>query len=254
VREGQCSRKAPRKHLAIDGQTLKFTNCEEGYLSGRGYTKRDVSTHHGWRGRSHPAALKNRPFPEALSQWNSGAFFFQKDAPESFAPWLRTNRSTRSTTCLRKTRQLLYLVISGASITTPDDRWPRRPIRLRADRPGPSGMPLRPGRGRRAAGENSCWMDRLAAYPRPPAAMGCTCTFHRAVYTYDERGTFAELIARLGGREQPDLFTAPRSVAKREEPGLFRLLQNGRSRPSRRPNVLRAYPGRRWRLRCNGAK
>ena len=65
------------------------------------------------------------------------------------------------------------------------------------------------------------------------------------VYSYEETRTFAELIARLAVcTSKPDLFTTPRSVAKRQKNRVyFDYLQNGKSKTIAAPYVLRAYPG-----------
>ena len=64
------------------------------------------------------------------------------------------------------------------------------------------------------------------------------------VYSYEETRAFAELIASLAQAEKPDLFTKPRSVAKRQKGRVyFDYLQNGMSKTIAAPYVLRAYPG-----------
>jgi bifunctional non-homologous end joining protein LigD len=64
------------------------------------------------------------------------------------------------------------------------------------------------------------------------------------VYSYEMSKAFAEIIARLAAAERPDLFTAPRTVARREKGKVyFDYLQNGRGKTISAPYVLRAYPG-----------
>jgi bifunctional non-homologous end joining protein LigD len=64
------------------------------------------------------------------------------------------------------------------------------------------------------------------------------------VYSYEDTRTFADLISRLAIAEDPNLFTTPRSVSKRQKNRVyFDYLQNGRSKTIAAPYVLRAYPG-----------
>jgi bifunctional non-homologous end joining protein LigD len=63
-------------------------------------------------------------------------------------------------------------------------------------------------------------------------------------YSYEETRTFAELIARLVVHKKPDMYTTPRSVAKRQKNRVyFDYLQNGKSKTIAAPYVLRAYDG-----------
>jgi len=64
------------------------------------------------------------------------------------------------------------------------------------------------------------------------------------IYTYDQARSFAEIIARVVASERPDLFTTPRSVARREQGKVyFDYLQIGESKTIAAPYVVRAYPG-----------
>jgi len=64
------------------------------------------------------------------------------------------------------------------------------------------------------------------------------------VYSYDMTRPFAEILSRLAAAERPDLFTTPRSVARREKGKVyFDHLQNGRGKTISAPYVLRAYDG-----------
>ena len=55
---------------------------------------------------------------------------------------------------------------------------------------------------------------------------------------------FAEAISRLLLREKPEMFTTPRSVAKRQKNRVyFDYLQIGKSKTIAAPYVLRAYAG-----------
>ena len=64
------------------------------------------------------------------------------------------------------------------------------------------------------------------------------------IYTYEETKSFAEVIARIAAAERPDLFTTPRSVAKRQKNKVyFDYLQNGEGKTIAAPYVVRAYAG-----------
>ncbi len=63
-------------------------------------------------------------------------------------------------------------------------------------------------------------------------------------YAYEQARTFAEVIARLLAAERPDLFTTPRSVAKREKDRVyFDYLQISESKTIAAPYAARAHPG-----------
>jgi bifunctional non-homologous end joining protein LigD len=63
-------------------------------------------------------------------------------------------------------------------------------------------------------------------------------------YTYEQSRSFAEVLARLLAHERPDLFTTPRTVAKREKGKVyFDYMQNREGSTISAPYVLRAYPG-----------
>ena len=64
------------------------------------------------------------------------------------------------------------------------------------------------------------------------------------VYSYEEARNFAELISRLVVAERREMFTTPRSVAKRQKNRVyFDYLQIGKSKTIAAPYVLRAYAG-----------
>jgi bifunctional non-homologous end joining protein LigD len=250
VREGQLlAASAKEASLAIDGHTLKFTNLKKVFYPGEGYTKRDVLNYYDGVADLILPHLKNRPL--SLKRYPNGiqeAFFFQKDAPESFAPWLRTEPIDSIHYVFAEDRaSLLYLVNLGCIDHNPwMSRWPT------LDHPDFVLIDLDP---------QECPFDRivdaallvkqllgamgLEGYPKTTGGDGMHVYIPvEPVYTYDETRTFAELIARLAAREKPDLFTAPRSVAKRQRNRVyFDYLQNGRSKTIAAPYVLRAYAG-----------
>jgi bifunctional non-homologous end joining protein LigD len=250
VREGQLlAASAKEATLAIDGHTLKFTNLKKIFYPAEGYTKRDVLNYYDGVADLILPHLKDRPL--SLKRYPNGiqeAFFFQNDAPESFAPWLRTEPIDSIHYVFAEDRaSLLYLVNLGCIDHNPwMSRWPT------LDHPDFVLIDLDP---------QECPFDRivdaallvrqlldgigLEGYPKTTGGDGMHVYIPvEPVYTYDETRTFAELIARLAAREKPDLFTTPRSVAKRQRNRVyFDYLQNGRSKTIAAPYVLRAYPG-----------
>ena len=90
-------------------------------------------------------------------------------------------------------------------------------------------------------------LDRigLTGYPKTTGGDGMHIYVPvEPIYTFEETRTFADLIARLAARQEPKLFTTPRTVAKRQKDRVyFDYLQNARSKTIAAPYVLRAYPG-----------
>src|SRR5438034_3480632 len=65
-----------------------------------------------------------------------------------------------------------------------------------------------------------------------------------AGYTYEQARTFAEILGMMLSGQRPDLFTKPRSVAKREKGKVyFDYLQIGEGKTIAASYVLRAYEG-----------
>jgi|SRR5271157_1778797 len=235
--------------LQIDGRALKFTNLKKVFYPAEGYTKRDVLNYYdGVSGLILPH-LKDRPL--SLKRYPNGIqqqYFFQKDAPESFAPWLRTELIDGIHYVFAGDRaSLLYLVNLGCIDQNP---WMSRSGSL--DHPDFILIDLDPqecpyDKIVDAALQVKGILDRisLTGYPKTTGGDGMHIYIPvEPVYTYEETRTFAELIARLAVSEKPDLFTTPRPVSKRQKNRVyFDYLQNGRSKTIAAPYVLRAYPG-----------
>ncbi len=235
--------------LVIDGQTLKFTNLKKVYYPDEGYTKRDVLNYYdGVAGLILPH-LKDRPL--SLKRYPNGIkqdYFFQKDAADSFAPWLRTERIDDIHYVFAEDRaSLLYLVNLGCIDQNP---WMSRSPSL--DNPDFILIDLDP---------QECLFDKivdaallvkrvldrigLVGYPKTTGGDGMHVYVPvEPIYSYEETRTFAELISRVTIAEDPSLFTTPRTVAKRQKNRVyFDVLQNGRSKTIAAPYVLRAYGG-----------
>ena len=254
AREGAATREllvdgSQEASLKIDGRALKFTNLKKIFYPREGYTKRDVLNYYDGVADLILPHLKDRPL--SLKRYPDGiqkAFFFQKDAPDSFAAWLRAELIDSIRYVFAEDRaSLLYLVNLGCIDHNPwMSRWPT------LDNPDFVLIDLDPQECPFEAIVDAALLVKqlldamgLAGYPKTTGGDGMHIYVPiEPVYTYDETRTFAELIARLAAREKPDLFTTPRPVAKRQRNRVyFDYLQNGRSKTIAAPYVLRAYPG-----------
>lgn len=239
----------------IDGHTLKFTNLNKIFYPDEGYTKRDVLNYYAGIAELILPHLKDRPL--SLKRYPNGIkeeYFFQKNVPEAFAPWLRTemidsehNGRPINYVFAEDRASLLYLVNLGCIDHNP---WMSRTPDL--DNPDFVLIDLDPQECPfdmivDAALLVKRVLDRigLAGYPKTTGGDGLHVYIPvEPVYTYEETRTFAELIARLIIQDKPDLFTTPRAVEKRKKNRVyFDYLQNGKSKTIAAPYVLRAYPG-----------
>ena len=249
---GTSEKEATRQ---IDGHTLKFTNLNKIFYPDEGYTKRDVLNYYAGIAELILPHLNDRPL--SLKRYPNGIkeeYFFQKNVPEAFAPWLRTemidsehNGRPINYVFAEDRASLLYLVNLGCIDHNP---WMSRTPDL--DNPDFVLIDLDPQECPfdmivDAALLVKRVLDRigLAGYPKTTGGDGLHVYIPvEAVYTYEETRTFAELIARLVFQDNPDLFTTPRAVEKRKKNRVyFDYLQNGKSKTIAAPYVLRAYPG-----------
>jgi len=208
--------------LRIGTQTLKFTNLKKVYYPDDGYTKRDVLNYYDGVADLILPHLKDRPL--SLKRYPNGIkqdYFFQKDAADSFAPWLRTERIDDIHYVFAEDRaSLLYLVNLGCIDHNP---WMSRSPSL--DHPDFILIDLDP---------QECLFDKivdaallvkrvldrigLVGYPKTTGGDGMHVYVPvEPIYTYEETRTFADLISRLAIAEDPNLFTTPRAVAKRQK-------------------------------------
>jgi bifunctional non-homologous end joining protein LigD len=241
--------------LEVDSHTLKFTNLKKVFYPDEGYTKRDVINYYDAVSGLILPHLKDRPL--SLKRYPNGIkdeFFFQKHVPESFAPWLRTelidsdhNEAPINYVFAQDRASLLYLANLGCIDQNP---WMSRLGSL--DNPDFILIDLDP---------QDCPYDMiveaallakqvldeigLEGYPKTTGGRGMHVYIPvETDYTYDQTRTFAEVIARIAVRRKPELFTTPRSVAKRERNRVyFDWVQNAKSKTIAAPYVLRAYPG-----------
>jgi len=239
----------------VDGHTLKFTNLKKVFYPDEGYTKRDVINYYDAVSALILPHLKDRPL--SLKRYPNGIkdeFFFQKHVPETFAPWLRTelidsdhNEAPINYVFAQDRASLLYLANLGCI-----DQNPWMSCLGSLDNPDFILIDLDP---------QECPYDMiveaallvkhvldeigLEGYPKTTGGRGMHVYIPvETDYSYDQTRTFAEVIARIVVRRKPELFTTPRSVAKRERNRVyFDWVQNAKSKTIAAPYVLRAYPG-----------
>ncbi len=94
----------------IDGHSLKFTNLDKIYYPEDGYTKRDLLNYYDSVAPLLLPYLKDRPL--SLKRYPNGIheqFFFQKNTPEGYPSWLRTETiEATSVMCSPKTAQACF--------------------------------------------------------------------------------------------------------------------------------------------------
>src|ERR1039457_1209509 len=184
--------------LQIDGRALKFTNLKKVFYHAEGYTKRDVLNYYDGVADLILPHLKDRPlslkrYPNGIQQQH----FFQKDAADSFASWLRTERIDDIHYVFADDRaSLLYLVNLGCIDHNP---WMSRSPSL--DHPDFILIDLDP---------QECPYDKivdaallvkgildrisLTGYPKTTGGDGMHVYIPvEPVYTYEETRSFAEL-------------------------------------------------------------
>lgn len=241
--------------FTIDHHTIKFSNLPKLFYPDDGYTKRDVLNYYAAIADLILPHLKDRPL--SLKRYPNGIkeeFFFQKNTPETFPSWLRTelidsehNGKPIRYVFAEDHASLLYLVNLGCIDHNP---WMSRTPHL--DNPDFVLIDLDPQECPFELIVDATLMvqrvlDRigLAGYPKTTGGDGLHVYIPvEPIYTYEETRTFAELIARVVQSQKPEMFTTPRSVSKRQKNRVyFDYLQNGKSKTIAAPYVLRAYPG-----------
>jgi bifunctional non-homologous end joining protein LigD len=241
--------------ITIEQHALKFTNLNKVFYPAEGIAKRDILNYYDAVASLILPHLKDRPL--SLKRYPNGIeqqFFFQKDAPLTFAPWLRTEEiySDHNEAAIRYVfaqdrASLLYLVNLGCIDHNP---WMSRTPTL--DNPDFVLIDLDP---------QDCPFDMiveaallvrgkldaigLTGYPKTTGGDGMHVYIPlQPDYDYEQSRTFAEILAHLVVRDRPDLFTTPRAVSKRQKGRVyFDWIQNGKSKTIAAPYVLRAYPG-----------
>ncbi|MBI1789500.1 MAG: DNA ligase D [Acidobacteria bacterium] len=241
--------------LPIDGTRVKFTNLNKVFYPREGYTKRDLVNYYDAVSEYILPHLEGRPlslkrYPDGID----GPYFFQKDSPVSFPSWLRFeqvfsehNQAPIRFVLAQDRASLLYLANLGCIDQNP---WMSRAGSL--ETPDFILIDLDPyecsyDRIVEAAQLVKEKLDRigLCGYPKTTGGDGMHIYIPLApLYSYEQSKTFAEILGTIIAGERPDLFTTPRSVAKREKGKVyFDYLQNGHGKTIAAPYVLRAHPG-----------
>ncbi len=239
--------------LQVGERTLKFTNLKKVFYPGDAYTKRDVINYYHDVASLLVPHLAGRPlslkrYPNGIA----GEYFFQKDAPKSFPPWLHTeeiaadkNAPAKHYVICDDEATLLYLANLGCIDQNP---WFSRVGTL--DWPDFVVLDLDP---------YFCGFDRiveaaqlvrrkladleLEGYPKTTGGDGMHVYVPiAAAYSYEQVRTFAEIVARLVIAERPELFTTPRALTQREKGRVyFDYLQISWGKTISAPYVLRAH-------------
>lgn len=233
----------------VDSRRLKLTNLNKVLFPKDGYTKRDLIGYYDSVARWLLPHLKDRPL--SLKRYPNGIhaeYFFQKDSPASFPDWLRFATIDDTRYVLAEDRAaLIYLANLGCidqnpfmsrvgTIDNPD--W----ILIDLD---PQECPFERIIEAALLVRKKLDILELTGYPKTTGGDGLHIYIPvEPHYSYDETKSFAEVIARTLAAERPDLFTTPRSVAKREKNRVyFDYLQNGEGKTIAAPYVVRAYDG-----------
>ncbi|MFZ0593315.1 MAG: DNA ligase D [Bryobacteraceae bacterium] len=241
--------------VEIDGRTLKLTHLDKVFYPADGYTKRDLLRFYDEVSEWLLPHLKDRPlslkrYPNGIT----GKYFFQKNASEHFADWLRLEPvreghppKTNHYVIVDDRSSLIYLVNLGCIDHNP---WMSRAGSL--EHPDFVLIDLDPF---------ECPFERLIeaaqivrrilkrvglnGYPKTTGGDGLHVYIPLApVYTYEQARQFAELIFRLAEQEAPDLFTEPRRVGGRKKGCVyFDWMQIGFGKTIAAPYVVRAHAG-----------
>ncbi len=227
----------------------KFTNLTKIYYPEDGITKGDLIQYYDTVAPLLLPHLKDRPL--SLKRYPNGIhgeWFFQKNTPESYPDWLRTETIDKIRYVLADDkRSLLYLVNLGCIDQNP---WMSRVGSL--ENPDFILIDLDP---------QECGYDKiveaallvkekldaigLKGYPKTTGGDGMHIYIPmKPGYTYAMARQFAEVISMLLAAQRPDLFTTPRSVEKREKNKVyFDWMQIAESKTISAPYVARAYKG-----------
>lgn len=243
-----------RKELtvAVGGQKLRFTKLDKVFYPKQGYTKRDLLNYYDAVAEFLLPHLRDRPL--SLKRYPNGIeadYFFQKNA-EDFPPWIRlepivSDNRTIKYVIANDRETLLWLTHLGCidqnpwmsrtgSITYPDFMLiDLDPVECAYDRIVEAALLTR------------ATLDKLGlqGYPKTTGGDGMHIYVPlEPAYSYEQVRSFAEIVSHLVTGAKPDLFTTPRSVAKRRTNRVyFDYLQIASSKTISAPYVLRAHDG-----------
>ncbi|MDP9171894.1 MAG: DNA ligase D, partial [Acidobacteriota bacterium] len=232
-----------------EDREVRFTNTSKIYYPEEGYTKGQLLAYYDAVAPLLLPHLKDRPL--ALKRYPNGIhseFFFQKNTPDNYPAWLRTELIDKTRFVLADDKaSLLYLTNLGCIDQNP---WMSRVGSL--EFPDYILIDLDPYQCEFAKVVEAALLVKekldkigLAGYPKTTGGDGLHIFIPiEPVYAYDQARSFAEVIARMLAAERPELFTTPRSVAAREKDRVyFDYLQIAESKTISAPYVARAYPG-----------
>ncbi|HWZ31327.1 MAG TPA: DNA ligase D [Bryobacteraceae bacterium] len=236
--------------LTIDGQRLKFTHLDKLYYPDDGIPKRDLINYYDAVAPLLVPHLKDRPL--SLRRYPDGIkaeAFFQKNTPESYPGWLRTETAPDGIRYIVADNRatLLYLSNLGCIDQNP---WMSRvgsyespdyvlidldPVECSYEKIVEAAVLVR----------KKLDLAELESYPKTTGGDG----LHLYVpleprYTYEQVRSVAQLLAELAIAERPDLFTTPRAVSKRQKDRVyFDWAQIAEGKTISAPYVVRAYAG-----------
>jgi len=236
--------------LPIDGQRLKFTHLDKFYYPDDGIPKRDLINYYDAVAPLLVPHLKDRPlslrrYPDGIK----GEAFFQKNTPDSYPGWLRTETAPDGIRYIVADNRatLLYLSNLGCIDQNP---WMSRvgsyefpdyvlidldPVECAYEKIVEAAVLVR----------KKLDLAELESYPKTTGGDG----LHLYVpleprYTYEQVRSVAQLLAELAIAERPDLFTTPRAVSKRQKDRVyFDWAQIAEGKTISAPYVVRAYAG-----------
>ena len=243
------------KTVEVDGHSLKFTNLDKVFFPKENWKKRDLLEYYNavspWlvpHLRDRPLSLKR--YPNGIA----GKFFFQKDAGDQLPDWMQCavivegDPPRRKHYALANDRaSLLYLTNWGCI-----DQNPLTSRTGNLEHPDWMLLDLDPVEASFDLIVEAALLVRevlkelgLTGLPKTTGGDGMHVYVPlQPVYSYDQVRSFAEILSHLVVAKEPDLFTTPRSVAKRQKNRVyFDYLQIGTGKTISAPYVVRAYDG-----------
>jgi len=227
----------------------KLTNLDKIYFPEHGYTKGDLIQYYDAVAPLILPHLKDRPL--SLKRYPNGIhgeYFFQKNTPDNYPSWLRTELVDNIRYIICNDREtLLYLANLGCI-----DQNPLMSRVGSIDHPDFILMDLDPYQCEYSKVVEAALLVKakldaigLTGYPKTTGGDGMHIYVPvEPVYTFEQVRAFAEVIARLLAAENPGLFTTPRAVEKREKDRVyFDWMQIAGAKTISAPYVVRAHPG-----------
>jgi bifunctional non-homologous end joining protein LigD len=253
--------------IESDGQRLHLTHLDKIYFPEVGIKKRELLAYYYRMGEYVVPYLKDRPmvlrrYPDGVG----GKAFFQKEAPSYLPDWIETatvysdeRRGDMQYILANNRATILYLTNLGCIDHNP---WSSRAESQ--DNPDYVFFDLDPTPDTpfsavvHIAREIHSLLKsiRLHCFLKTSGASG----FHIFIpleprYTYEQTRTFAEVVGRMVGAENPKLITFERTVAKRPKGRiLIDSLQNARGKPLACVYSVRAFPKAEVSTPINGAE